>query len=193
MRDGSVTTTPMGKTRSIAAPIKMAARVTSGGRNSYTDPSGRSEVHGLVSRYRPVRLARRRRFRASSSAQFRRRAQTDPSSGRPRLHCPTVRIPRRRRVARRHCSRHTGHRLPGWRLFPHSRHHPRATWVRCHRCTRALSVAIVGYASCAAGLTRYTSRQHMADQHIHCIFALRSWSLSAARPPPLCYGFLRFP
>ncbi len=31
MRDGSVTTTPMGKTRSIAAPIKMAARVTSGG------------------------------------------------------------------------------------------------------------------------------------------------------------------
>ena len=39
---------------------------------------------------------------------------------------------------------------------------------------------------------RVTIHVAYARQHIHCIFALRCWPLSAARPPPLSHVSLRF-
>ena len=55
MRDGSVTTTPMGKTRSIAAPIKMATRVTSGG--GIRTPTHQGGRRSMASRRATVRSA----------------------------------------------------------------------------------------------------------------------------------------
>ena len=188
MRDGSVTTTPMGKTRSIAAPIKMATRVTSGG--GIRTPTHQGGRRSMASRRATVRSASPAAAvsvplpRPSLAAAPRptpatvARAYTAPRSGSRAV------VALRAGIARGTPDTDSDSRVGA---CSHTRDTtPRATWVRCHRWTRALSVAIVGYASCAAGLTRYASLQHMAAKHIHLIFPAFLSLCPLPVPRPVC-------
>ena len=146
MRDGSVTTTPMGKTRSIAAPIKMATRVTSGGGiRTPTHQGGRRSMASCRATVRSASPA------AAVSVPLR-----PPSLAAAPRPTPTAVV--RAYTAPRSGSRAvvasragTGRGTPDIdsdsRAGACSRTRdttPAPPWVRCHRCTRALSFPIVG-------------------------------------------------